>query len=66
MVATMMMIQAIVVIVIARRAVMMIVMLPPTVMVMVDHVICAGSPRMSAMGQSRTSGDDNGLSAPGQ
>jgi hypothetical protein len=37
-------IPAIVVIVIAVRVVMM--------MVMVDQVICAGSPRMSAMGQT--------------
>jgi hypothetical protein len=51
------MIPAIVVIVIAVRAVMM-VMIPPTVtvMVMVDQVICAGSPRMSAMGPFQTSG----------
>jgi hypothetical protein len=33
--------------------VMMVVMMPPTVMVMVIiAVICAGSPRMSAMGQT--------------
>jgi hypothetical protein len=49
------MIPAIVVIVIAVRVVMMMVMMPPTVMVMVmvDQFICAGSPRMSAMGQKR-------------
>jgi hypothetical protein len=47
-----MMIPAIVVIVIAVRAVMM-VMMPATVMVMVIiEVICAGSPRMSVMGQN--------------
>ena len=49
------MIPAIVVIVIAVRAVMMMVMMPPTVMVMVIiAVICAGSPRMSAMGHQQT------------
>jgi len=52
-----MIIPAIVVIVIAVRAVMMMVMMPPTVMVMVIiAVICAGSPRMSAMGQKRKLG----------
>jgi hypothetical protein len=46
-----MIIPAIVTIVIAVRAVMMMVMMPPNVMVMVIiAVICAGSPRMSAMG----------------
>jgi hypothetical protein len=50
-VVVMMMIPAIVVIVIAVRAVMMMVTMPPTVMVMVIRAdICAGSPRMSAMG----------------
>jgi hypothetical protein len=40
-------------IVIAVRAVMMIMMMPPTVMVMVIiAVICAGSPRMTEIGQS--------------
>ena len=59
----MMIIPAIVVTVIALRAVMMImvvtmmVMMPPTVMVMTIMAdICAGSPRMSAMGHVRTSG----------
>jgi hypothetical protein len=49
-----MMIQLIVVIVIGVRAVMMMVMMPPTVMVtVIIAVICAGSPRMSAMGHER-------------
>ncbi len=53
MMVVVMMIPAIVVIVIAVRAVMMMmvmVMMPSTVMVIIA-VICAGSPRMSAMGQ---------------
>ncbi len=50
MMVVVMMIPAIVVIVIAVRAVMMMVMMPPTVMVIIA-VICAGSSRMSAMGQ---------------
>jgi hypothetical protein len=51
MMVVVMMIPAVVVIVIAVRVVMMMVMMPPTVMVMVIiAVICAGSPRMSAMG----------------
>jgi len=55
-----MIIPAIVVIVIALRAVMMIMvvtmMMPPTVMVMtIIADICAGSPRMSALGQKRCS-----------
>ena len=51
-VVMMMMIPAIVVIVIAVRAAMMVVVMPPTVMVMtIIADICAGSPRMSAMGQ---------------
>jgi len=55
-----MIIPAIVVIVIAVRAAMMMaatmmVMMPPTVMVMTSIAdICAGSPRMSAMGHHRT------------
>ena len=39
---------AFVVIVIAVRIVMMMVMMPQIVMVMVDQVICPGSPRVSA------------------
>ena len=51
MMVVVMMIPSIVVIVIAVRAVMMMmVMMPSTVMVIIA-VICAGSPRMSAMGQ---------------
>src|SRR5712672_1167542 len=52
MMMVVMMLPAIVVIVIAVRAVMMM-MVPPSVMVMVIiAVICAGSSRMSAMGQT--------------
>jgi hypothetical protein len=53
MVMVVVMIPAIVVIVLAVRAVMMMmIMMPPTVMVMVIiAVICAGSPRMSTIGQ---------------
>src|SRR6266699_1092968 len=62
-------IPAIVVIVIAVRAAMMMaatmmVMMPPTVMVMTSIAdICAGSPRMSAMGQTEKSGHSIGRSA---
>jgi len=60
MMVVVMMIPAIVVIVIAVRAVMMMVMMPPTVMVMVIiAVICAGSPRMSAMGPKTEIGPRN-------
>ena len=42
---------------------MVVVMMPPTVMVMVIiAVICAGSPRMSAMGQTRSFGDVGSMS----
>ena len=57
------MIPAILMIVIAVRVVMMIVMMPPTVMVMVDQVICARSPRMSAMGHLRKWGMPHTMSA---